>query len=136
MEHALVYGKYYGTLKSSVYDSFTAVQDVLIVNDVQGALALNSILKEDVVLSRALQTIILITEEVKELRKRLESRDQDNQKTIEERLENASKEMVQQDKFDHVVISTTRDKDYRHVQEIYSSFKNKLLLIGKISSSG
>ena len=125
LEHAVVYGKYYGTLRSSVYDSFTAGQDVLIVNDVQGALALNSILKEDVELSRALQTIILITEEVNELRKRLESRDQDNQETIEERLENASKEMGQQNKFDHVVISTTRDEDYRHVQEIYSSFKNK-----------
>jgi len=125
LEHAVVYGKYYGTLKSSVYDGFTAGQDMLIVNDVQGTLALNSILKEDVELNRALQTIILVTEDVNELRKRLELRDQDNQETIEERLENASKEMDQQDKFDHVVISTTRDEDYRHVQEIYSSFKNK-----------
>ena len=125
LEHAVVYGKYYGTLESSVHDSFTAGQDILIVNDVQGALALNTILKKDVVLSRALQTIILITEEVKELRKRLESRDQDNQETIEGRLEDASKEMEQQDKFDHVIISTTRDEDYRLVQAIYSNFKNK-----------
>ena len=125
LEHAVVYGKYYGTLKSSVHDSFTAGQDILIVNDVQGALALNTILKKDVVLSRALQTIILITEEVKELRKRLESRDQDNQETIEGRLEDASKEMEQQDKFDHVIINTTRDEDYRLVQAIYSNFKNK-----------
>ena len=125
LEHAVVYGKYYGTLKSSVHDSFSAGQDILIVNDVQGALALNAILKEDVVLSRALQTVILITEEVEELRKRLESRDQDNQETIEGRLEDASKEMGQKDKFDHVVISATREEDYRHVQAIYSNFKNK-----------
>ena len=123
LEHAVVYGKYYGTLRSSIHDAFGVGQDVLIVNDVQGALTLSDILEEDSILGGALHAIFIIPGDVKELRDRLESRGQDDQETIEARLENASKEMDQKDKFDHVVISATRDEDYRRVQKIYSKTK-------------
>ena len=62
LEHAVVYGKYYGTLKSSVHDAFAAGHDILIVNDVQGALTLNKIIREDAVLGGALQTVFLAPE--------------------------------------------------------------------------
>ncbi len=125
LEHAVVYGKYYGTLKSSVNDAFAAGRDILIVNDVQGALTLNGIIKEDAVLGGALQTIFLVPEGVEELRKRLESRAEDDKKTIDERMENAVAELKQQDKFDHVIVSGTRDEDYQQVQCVYEQAGNR-----------
>tara|TARA_B100000959_G_scaffold112193_1_gene118277 strand:- start:703 stop:1296 length:594 start_codon:yes stop_codon:yes gene_type:complete len=125
LEHAVVYGKYYGTLKSSVNDAFAAGRDILIVNDVQGALTLNGIIKEDAVLGGALQTIFLVTEGVEELRKRLESRAEDDEKTIDERMGNAVAELKQQDKFDHVIVSGTRDEDYQQVQCVYEQAGNR-----------
>ena len=125
LEHAVVYGKYYGTLKSSVHDAFAAGRDILIVNDVQGALTLNKIIREDAVLGGALQTIFLVPEGVEELRKRLESRAEDDKKTIDERMENAVAELKQQDKFDHVIVSGTRDEDYQQVQCVYEQAGNR-----------
>ena len=125
LEHAEVYGKYYGTLKSSVHDAFAAGHDILIVNDVQGALTLNKIIREDAVLGGALQTVFLVPEGVEELRKRLESRDEDDKKSIEERMENAVVELKQQNKFDHVIVSGTRDEDYEQVQCVYEQAGNR-----------
>ena len=125
LEHAVVYGKYYGTLKSSVHDAFAAGRDILIVNDVQGALTLNKIIREDAVLGGALQTIFLVPEGVEELRKRLESRAEDDEKTIDERMGNAVAELKQQDKFDHVIVSGTRDEDYQQVQCVYEQAGNR-----------
>ncbi|MDP6904067.1 MAG: guanylate kinase [Verrucomicrobiota bacterium] len=125
LEHAEVYGKYYGTLKSSVHDAFAAGHDILIVNDVQGALTLNKIIREDAVLGGALQTVFLVPEGVEELRKRLESRDEDDKKTIDERMENAVAELKQQNKFDHVIVSGTRDEDYEQVQCVYEQAGNR-----------
>ena len=124
LEHAVVYGKYYGTLKSSVHDVFAAGHDILIVNDVQGALTLNKIIREDPVLGGALQTVFLVPEGVEELRKRLESRAEDDERTIEQRMRNAVAELEQQDKFDHVIVSGTRDEDYERVQSVYERAKN------------
>ena len=125
LEHAEVYGKYYGTLKSSVHDAFAAGHDILIVNDVQGALTLNKIIREDAVLGGALQTVFLVPEGVEELRKRLESRAEDDIKTIDERMENAVAELKQQNKFDHVIVSGTRDEDYEQVQCVYEQAGNR-----------
>ena len=125
LEHAVVYGKYYGTLKSSVHDAFTAGYDILIVNDVQGALTLNKIIREDAVLGGALQTVFLVPEGVGELRRRLESRAEDDKRTIEKRMENSVTELKQQNKFDHVIVSGTRDEDYQQVQCIYEQAGNR-----------
>ena len=125
LEHAVVYGKYYGTLKSSVHDAFAAGHDILIVNDVQGALTLNKIIREDALLGGALQTVFLVPEGVEELRKRLESRNEDDKKTIDERMENAVAELKQQNKFDHVIVSGTRDEDYEQVQCVYEQAGNR-----------
>ena len=91
----------------------------------QGALTLNKIIREDAVLGGALQTIFLVPEGVEELRKRLESRAEDDKKTIDERLENAVAELKQQDKFDHVIVSGTRDEDYQQVQCVYEQAGNR-----------
>lgn len=123
LEHAEVYGNRYGTLKSSVQDAMAAGRDVLIVNDVQGALTLSAMARQDNALGKALQTLFIVVSDVSELRARLEERAADKADTIEERLAIAEAEMHQQDQFDHVIVSSTREADFERAQNIYQNAK-------------
>ena len=123
LEHAEVYGNRYGTLKASVQDALAAGRDVLIVNDVQGALTLSAMARQDNALGKALQTLFIVVSDVSELRARLEERAEDKADTIEERLAIAEAEMHQQDQFDYVIVSSTREADFERAQNIYQNAK-------------
>ena len=119
LEHAQVYQHRYGTLKSSVTEAFNAGKDVLIVNDVQGALALQSMARADVELAGALKTVFMILKDVDALRARILSRGAEDEDAIEDRLSIAEAEMAQAAAFDYVVESRTRDEDFERVRDIY-----------------
>lgn len=119
LEHAQVYQNRYGTLKSSVTEAFKAGKDVLIVNDVQGALALQAMARADVELSGSLKTVFMILKDVDALRARILSRGAEDEGAIEDRLSIAEAEMAQAAAFDHVIESRTRDEDFERVREIY-----------------
>ena len=123
LEHAEVYGNRYGTLKASVQDALAAGRDVLIVNDVQGALTLSAMARQDNALGKALHTLSIVVSDVSELRARLKERAADNSDTIEERLAIAEAEMHQQDQFDYVIVSSTREADFERAQNIYQNAK-------------
>ncbi len=125
LEHAEVYGQRYGTLKSAVTEVLAAGRDVLVVNDVQGALTFTAMARQDAALAHVLCTVYLVVDAVDELRSRLESRGTDTSEVIEKRLAAAAAEMAQQDQFDHVVISQTKDADAQAVQAIYTALKNQ-----------
>ena len=124
LEHAEVYGKRYGTMKSVVCEMLASGRDVLIVNDVQGAMAIITMADQDAELENALTTICLVTDGVEELRKRLEARDADDLEVIEKRLAIAEVEMKQKDHFDHVVVSGTKDEDWQRVEAVYNLAKS------------
>lgn len=119
LEHAQVYQNRYGTLKSSVTEAFKAGKDVLIVNDVQGALALQAMARADVKLAGALKTVFMILKDVDALLARILSRGAEDEGAIEDRLSIAEAEMAQAAAFDYVVESRTRDEDFERVREIY-----------------
>ena len=119
LEHAQVYQNRYGTLKSSVTEAFKAGKDVLIVNDVQGALALQAMARADVKLEGALKTVFMILKDVDALLARILSRGAEDEGAIEDRLSIAEAEMAQAAAFDYVVESRTRDEDFERVREIY-----------------
>ena len=119
LEHAQVYQNRYGTLKSSVTEAFKAGKDVLIVNDVQGALALQSMARADEKLAGTLKTVFMILNDVDALRLRILSRGAEDEGAIENRLSIAEAEMARAAAFDHVIESRTRDEDFERVREIY-----------------
>ena len=125
LEHAEVYGNQYGTMKSAVCEMHAAGRDVLLVNDVQGAMAVSGMADQDAELKQALTTVCLMTGGIEELRNRLESRNADDPEAIDERLALAEMEMKQKDRFDHVIISGTKDEDWQRVQAIYQSAQKK-----------
>ena len=124
LEHAEVYGNLYGTMKSSVCEMLPSGLDVLLVNDVQGAMTISMMADQDAKLNEALTTVCLMTNGVNKLRKRLKMRNEDDLETIEERLAIAEAEMEQKDCFDHVVVSGTKDEDWKRLQAIYDLAKN------------
>ena len=124
LEHAEVYGQGYGTMKSAVTEALAVGQDVIVVNDVQGALTYTGMARKDSALAKALTTVFIVAENAAALRTRLESRGEDTPEVIAERIAVAETEMAQQGKFDHVVVSGTREADARALQDIYTIAKN------------
>ena len=125
LEHAEVYGNQYGTMKSAVREMLASGRDVLLVNDVQGAMAVSGMADQDAELKQALTTVCLMTGGIEELRNRLESRNADDPAAIEERLALAETEMKQKGRFDHVIISGKKGEDWQRVQAIYQSAQKK-----------
>ena len=124
LEHAEVYGQGYGTMKSAVTEALVAGQDVIVVNDVQGALTFTGMARKDSALAKALTTVFIVAENAAALRARLELRGDDTPEVIADRLAVAEAEMLQQGKFDHVVVSGTREADARALQDIYMIAKS------------
>ena len=125
LEHAMVYGKRYGTLKEDVLRLLESGGDVLLVNDVQGALAVHALAETDDRLGQALVSVYIVTDTVDELRVRLERRGKDAPEVIEERLLVAESEMAHAREFNHVLASGTMEGDWRQVQEIYEQARKK-----------
>ena len=125
LEYAMVYGKRYGTLKEDVLRLLESGGDVLLVNDVQGALAVHALAETDVRLRQALVSVYIVTDTVDELRVRLERRGKDAPEVIEERLLVAESEMAHAREFNHVLASGTMEGDWRQVQEIYEQARKK-----------
>ena len=123
LEHAEVYGQRYGTLRLSVNELLAAGSDVLLVNDVQGAVTISETAAADSALGGALTTVFIEMGSLEELRQRLESRATDEPAVIEKRLATAQGELARRDVFDHVVTSGTKEADWRRVQEIYEQAK-------------
>jgi guanylate kinase len=125
LEHAMVYGKRYGTLKEDVLRLLESGGDVLLVNDVQGALAVHALAETDDRLGQALVSVYIVTSTVSELRVRLERRGQDEPEIVTERLRVAEEEMRCTEEFDHVLVSGTMEDDWRRVQAIYDQARNR-----------
>lgn len=121
LEHAQVYDRSYGTLKSSVLDLLAAGQDVLLNIDVQGAASVRRMAKTEATLGRALVTVFLTPASLTELEVRLRGRGSDSEAEVARRLAEARVEAAQAGEFDYLVISGTREEDARRMQAIYEA---------------
>jgi len=118
LEHAIVYGNSYGTLKSEVMEKLQQGQEVLINVDVQGAASIRQAAKFDVELDRALVTLFLTPPSMEILEKRLRSRASDSEEIIQRRLGVARQEAAQWRHFDYLLLSGTPEEDARRAQTI------------------
>lgn len=98
LEHAEVFGNYYGTSEQSVRAQLEAGIDVILEIDWQGALQVKKIFADAI-------TIFILPPSLTTLRQRLSSRNQDTAEVIEQRLAGAVTEMEQYVHFDFVIIN-------------------------------
>lgn len=101
LEHAGVYEKSYGTLKSQVNDKFAAGNDVLLDIDWQGNLLVSEQVKDKSKIIR----IFLLPPSVKELESRLTGRGTDSAEVIAKRMADARNTISHYSEYDYVIIN-------------------------------
>ncbi len=98
LEHAVVYGNYYGTSRKWIEDTRATGADVLLEIDWQGARAVKKIFPDMVY-------IYILPPSIEELRRRLLKRDKDASTVIERRLSEAREDLKHVHKADYVIIN-------------------------------
>ncbi|SMX35020.1 guanylate kinase [Actibacterium lipolyticum] len=105
LEHAHVFGNFYGSPKGAVQEAIDAGQDVLFDIDWQGAQQIrNSSLGQHTL------SIFLLPPSITELRRRLESRGQDNEDVITRRMQKSWDEISHWDGYDFVLVNDDLDQ--------------------------
>ncbi len=130
LEHATVYGRSYGTLKSEVLGRLRQGNDVILSVDVQGVANIQRAAQADPELQPALVTVFLAPESIAVLEQRLRKRGLDAAAEIERRLGEARQELQHLDRFDYVIISGTIDADVRRMQAILETEKLRQRRVG------
>jgi len=123
IEHATVFGRSYGLLRSELLDKLRLGRDVLLNVDVQGAATIHARARTEPELKQALVTVFLTPPSVSVLEERLKRRASDAPEEIQKRLGVARKEIAQWKNFDYLLISSTIPEDLRRMLAIVEAEK-------------
>ena len=123
LEHATVFGRSYGILRSELLDKLRLGRDVLLNIDVQGAATIRSRMEAEPELKPALVTVFLTPPSIRVLEERLKKRASDAVEEIERRLGVARKEIAQWGHFDYLLTSSTIPEDLRRMLAIVEAEK-------------
>ena len=115
-EWALVHGNYYGTSVDFLDTVLTEGRDILLDIDVQGTRQILSRYPDSV-------AIFILPPSLEVLRQRLIARGTDSPENIAVRLENAKKEMAQQDLFHHTIVNDELSKAVSELITIIDSYR-------------
>lgn len=111
LEHAEVYGNYYGTPKAKVLEKLAAGIDVLLEIDIQGALHVKSAYPNGIF-------IFILPPSMAELRKRITGRGSETEEAINLRLSQTLKEVSYIDKYDYCVVNGELEEAVNRVKAI------------------
>ncbi|HTM87107.1 MAG TPA: guanylate kinase [Terriglobales bacterium] len=98
LEHANVFGNYYGTAKRFLQDAQRSGHDLLLDIDVQGAAQIKSKIKDAV-------SVFILPPDKKTLEWRLRNRSLDSEDVIQRRLLTAAKEIENYRSYDYILIN-------------------------------
>ena len=98
LEHADVFGNYYGTAKRFLSEAEQSGKDLLLDIDVQGAAQIKRKLPQAV-------SIFVLPPDRKTLEARLRDRGQDAEQVIERRLATATREIENYNKYDYILVN-------------------------------
>lgn len=110
LEHALVHGNCYGTLKAEVLQHLSNGIDVVMDIDVQGAAQVRAC--DDPEIRKALVDLFVMPPSNEELLARLTARNTDSDEVIALRMKNALEEMAHWPHYQYRLLSATREEDY------------------------
>jgi guanylate kinase len=102
LEHANVYGNYYGTSRRWIESQLAGDHDVLLEIDWQGARQVRRLFEHMV-------GIFILPPSLDELRKRLESRGKDSRETIERRMASAREDISHVLEFEYIIVNESFD---------------------------
>ncbi len=111
LEHAIVYGNYYGSLRSEVEEVLASGKSVLFVVDVKGALSIKKKFPKTI-------TIFIKTPTLGDLEKRLRTRGKDDAKAIKKRLSIAKRELKKSKEFDYIIVNDVLKDAIKETEKI------------------
>jgi len=117
LEHANVFGNYYGTLKTPVEKALASGCDVLFDIDWQGTqqLADNDNAKKDLV------SVFILPPDIVELENRLRTRAQDPEEVVQQRMSKAADEMSHYREYNYVIVNKNIEMSVNHVETIVAA---------------
>ena len=118
LEHADVFGNYYGTARRFLQQAKEQGCDLLLDIDVQGAAQIKRQLPDAV-------SIFILPPNRSELEKRLRERGQDRQEVIQRRLDAATREIENYDKYDYILVNDQLDDSVETLQAILLAERQK-----------
>jgi guanylate kinase len=114
LEHAKVFGNYYGTARRFLREAEQGGHDLLLDIDVQGAAQIKGKLPEAV-------SIFILPPDRKTLESRLRKRSEDKEEVIGRRLVTASREIENYDKYNYILVNDRLDESKQSLQDIVRS---------------
>ena len=121
LEHASVFGNYYGTARRFLREAEEEGKDLLLDIDVQGAAQIKRKIPQAA-------SIFILPPNRQELEKRLRTRSLDAENVIQRRLVTASREIENYDKYDYILIND-------RLEESIDALKS-ILLAERLKRSG
>ncbi|MBO39485.1 MAG: guanylate kinase [Rhodospirillaceae bacterium] len=115
LEHAKVFGNYYGTPRVAVEEALAGGSDVVFDIDWQGAQQLGEVAGEDLV------RVFLLPPSTEELNRRLHRRAQDTAEVVASRMAKAADEMSHWAEYDFIVINEDVETSVAQVQAILAA---------------
>ncbi|MDH0305011.1 MULTISPECIES: guanylate kinase [unclassified Pseudomonas] len=119
VEHAEVFGNFYGTSRSALQETLDQGYDLILEIDWQGAQQVRKLMPEA-------RSIFILPPSQEALRQRLDGRGQDSEEIIAGRMKEAVSEMVHYDEYEYVIINDDFDVALEEMKAVFAS--NRLLL--------
>jgi guanylate kinase len=119
LEHAEVFGNYYGTSEDALHSELKAGHDTVLEIDWQGARQVRQRFPDAV-------SIFILPPDQQALRDRLDTRGQDSEETIQRRMHKAVQEMSHYAEFDYLIINDDFDTALAQLAAVVTSQRQRL----------
>lgn len=113
LEHATVHDNLYGTPRKAVEESIGKGNFVLLNIDVKGAAQLRGLPD----MKNKMTSIFLLPPDEKTLEGRLKGRATEDPAKVTKRLQNSREEMLEKDRYDHLVVNDNLEETVREILE-------------------
>jgi guanylate kinase len=125
LEHAEVFGNYYGTARRFLHQAEQNGRDLLLDIDVQGAKQIQDQLPEAT-------SIFILPPDRKTLEERLRKRSEDSEEVIERRLATATREIENYDRYNYILVNDQLEDSIRLLRAVVRG--ERLLRSGRVLS--
>jgi guanylate kinase len=119
LEHAEVFGNFYGTSRSSIQQVLDKGNDLILEIDWQGAQQVRKLMPEAV-------SVFILPPSQQALRQRLDGRGQDSEEIIAGRMKEAVSEMVHYDEYDYLIINDDFAVALEEMKAVFTSNRLRL----------
>lgn len=130
LEHAVVHGNHYGTLKDSVQASLQSGRDVLMDIDVQGAAQIRDYMEHgehNEWIRDIYVDIFIAPPSMKDLQLRLWGRGKDDEAVIARRLERAREELDRWRDYQYVIVNDRIEDSYAMLRSILFAERQRVI---------